>query len=183
MRYEKYVPNEIIVDKAVSLLKKMLANPKYENLSKTEKEQSSGASFFQNSMAQALASMIPKNNTTEVLDLFAIELKKILMTEHEENNYIRYIDTLSVDYHPDQFLNKAAQLSGLKMEFPWKTQMWLHNNKIGLGYGYGSETVYYYPIFNNTDWLATTLSGSDISKVIELIENAIINKDTFTKEI
>ena len=173
--YEEYKPNEVIVDRAVELWIDMLKYPKYDNLGPNSPE--STYSKHVNGMASMLATRAPKNNTPEVLEAFGRELKAILIGPFEwSNGSNRYVDTvneLHVDYQPDIYLDTAAKRSGLKMEFPWKTNIRLYNDSLSLSYGYGAETVYHYPLLNNK-WLITTLSGSDIVKIKSLIERKII---------
>ena len=69
----------------------------------------------------------------------------------------------------DVFLRQAAERAGLKMEFPWKTTMHVENEYVCVSNGYGSAYVYHYPLSGDR-WLATTLHGDDISKVIALVE-------------
>jgi hypothetical protein len=63
-------------------------------------------------------------------------------------------------------LAQSAEEAGIDLAlFPWKTSMWIYEQYLSVAYGYGSESVYYYPF--DGKWLVTTLTGSDISKVLE----------------
>ena len=74
---------------------------------------------------------------------------------HYENN-------LHVDYGPDMLLSQAAEEAGLKMEFPWKTNMWLHNDCVAVRNGYAAPVQYHYPLDEDSQqWCVTTMSGTD----------------------
>lgn len=178
-RYKEYQPNERIVDRAVALWMAMLANPKYDNLGSESRE--SPESQSANKMASVLAGMVPKNNTSEVLQRFGEELRKILLAPlewestwgAETKKYTTLFSRMSVDYHPDVPLATAAERAGLKMEFPWKTSMSLAEDHLSLCYGYGAPYLYHYPLSGDR-WLVTTLCGDDITKVIELVEAGVL---------
>lgn len=157
--YKLYKPEEKIVDRAVELWKRMLKNPKFDN------GDSSPTGFF----AGAMAKMIPNNATDEVLQAFGEHLKNALMNIDPEYKSEYYHSYLSVDYGPDKVLHTAAEKAGLKMEFPWKTTMHLWTDHVSVSAGYGAESIYHYPLSDGR-WLMTTLSGSDISKIIAYCE-------------
>ena len=165
-------PDRRIFERAAELWVRMLANPKYDNLGPNSPE--SPDSIRQNTLASVLASRIPKNNTEDVLEKFRAILLENLT---DENIQLRRRQSLHVDYHPDQILAEAANEAGLKMEFPWKTSMWITDAYISVRNGYAAESVYHYPLSNN-DWLVTTLTGSDISKLIGFIENGVLPEFT-----
>lgn len=163
----EYKPNERIVDRAVEIWKRLLASPKYDNLGGT----SSPEERRTMAMASALAQAIPSNATPERLVKFGAELKKRLMSPKEQTGGIRrasyYEQSMSVDYGPCSVLNAAAEASDLKMEWPWKTNMWLYGDRLSVSAGYGAESVYHYPLSGDR-WLVARLSGSDMEKVIAL---------------
>lgn len=172
-RYKEYAPNERIVDRACFLWVSMLRNPKYDN----------GDSSFAGFVTQALASSLSKGEP-DAIDRFGVELKKILMAPCEweaksfkegepPTKYTSLFNYLSVDYGPDIPLRMAADRAGLKMEFPWKTNMHLHEDCLSLGYGYGAAYIYHYPLTSDR-WLETTLCGDDIKKVIALVECGVL---------
>ncbi len=176
-RYTPYKPTERIVGRAVALWMTMLSSPKYDNLGENSPE--SPDSIASNKFSSFLAGALPKNNTSEVIQRFGVELHKILMApftwEYEQNGEKKSIthqtvSYLGVDYAPDAALRVAAERAGLKMEFPWKTNMHLGNEYVSLGYGYGSPTVFHYPLSGDR-WLATTLYGEDIKHIIALVES------------
>ena len=171
-----YTPNERIVDRAVALWIEMLSAPKYDNLGENSPE--SRESTMQSVLASVLTSELPKNNTSEVLLRFGVELKKMLMapTEIKFTNYrneetitTQLYNYLSVDYHPDVPLSAAAERAGLKMHFPWKTSMFLDEKYLYVSYGYGAPHVYHYPLSSDR-WLVTALSGDDVGKIVALVE-------------
>jgi hypothetical protein len=175
---KEYIPNHIIIDKAVDLWVQMLSKPKYDNIGNSE------PMTMQYLQTMTLASMLPKNNTPEVLEKFREALRDNLlnpfttryMERGQEKSYSRLISYIAVDYDPDPVLRDAAEKSGLKMEFPWKTSMHLTEHCVSLSYGYGAEHLYHYPLSDGR-WFVTTLYGSDIEKVIKLIEDAVISTE------
>jgi hypothetical protein len=148
---KEYVANERIIDKAVEIWKGLLKNPKFDN----------GDNTPTGGMASIMAKMIPGNADDENLEAFGKYLKESLMEE-------KYGGYLSVDYGPCEKLNSAAEKAGLKVQFPWKTNMNIWSDWLYLSYGYGAESVYYYPLPDGK-WLVTKLSGSDIEKVKEYV--------------
>ena len=155
-----YTPNERIVDRAVELWKRALANPKYDN----------GDSSLGGIMTAGLAGQLPTNATPEVLKKFGDHLKSLLMNpDRQYGNKDIYISYLAVDYHPDLCLAEAAEKAGLKMEFPWKTYMYLTSENVCFAQGYCAPHVYHYPL-SGGKWLITTLQGEDINKVIKWCE-------------
>lgn len=174
---KEYVPNRRIVNRAVELWVNMLRNPDYDN----------GDSSTVGFMSQVLVHQLPKNNDEETLSKFGIELRKILLAPFERESiynsrkekYTVMVRDLNVDYGPCEYLRIAADVSGLKMEFPWKTRMWLSEDYLSISCGYGAESEYHYPL-NDGSWLVASLYGSDIKKVIALIEDGYIGSDLTT---
>lgn len=164
--YKKYIPNEKIVDRAVEIWKRLLRNPKYDNLGPTCRDLPM-KDLMPNLMASALTAKLSNNATPEILDKFGKALKQRLSREDEK--YGSYIASLHVDYDPDRTLREAADEADLKMQFPWKTNMSIHEDCVAVGVGYAAPFVYHYPLLSNR-WLMTTLYGSDIDKVIKLVE-------------
>lgn len=170
-----YTPNPIIVRKAVSLWRGLLLVPKYDN----------GARDIPNLMAQGLASSLPTNaDDAGVMDRFCEELTKRLTGKYsfdretreevEDSEQGYFVTTLSVDYGPDTTLRAAARDAGLKMEFPWKTNMHLGSNHLSLCAGYSAARQNYYPLDDDgRQWLVTTLVGDvlDMEKVIDSVKN------------
>lgn len=165
---EEYKPNMIVVDRAVVLWKDMLAAPKYDN----------GDDSPTGGLAFVMMAMMPKNNIPEVLDAFGKALREKLVTpQHYESHgskWSSYVMSLDVDYWPCKELSEAAQSAGLEMQFPIKTHMHLYDDRLSVSCGYGAETKYHYPLSDGR-WLVTTLSGSDISKILALAESGVLN--------
>jgi hypothetical protein len=157
---------------SVELWKQMLANPKYDNLGPNSPEPPK--SILANTMASAMASMIPANNTQEILDRFGEALKARLMNPIAGKEF--YETCLAVDYGPDQTLADVAKEVGLKMEFPWKTVMHLSEVNVSVRNGYGAPYVYHYPL-GDDDWFETTLCGDDIQKIIGLVASGVLTKE------
>jgi len=156
-------PSEQTAKRAAELWRRMLENPKYDALGSTgtpEDVRNMG-------MASVMASVLPNNATAELLDALAEELAKQLMNP-DRSTYERI--SLGVDYGPDLLLAEVAKTVGLEMQWPWKTRMYIDGDRcVSVSAGYGAEDVYHYPLPGNR-WLVTTLSGSDIVKVIEYVD-------------
>ena len=153
---KEYQPNQQIVERAAELWVRMLRRPKYDN------GDNSDAGFF----AQVLVRQIRSNVTEEKLEAFRASLINRLMKPNERGYYET---VLCVDYSPGGALADAAEEVGLKMEFPWKTDMYLSDRHLSLSAGHCAETKCHYPLSDGR-WLITTLSGSEITKVIEYVE-------------
>ncbi len=172
----EYQPNPRIVNRAVELWVEMLAAPRYDN------GDPSPAGF----MTAALANIVPKNNEAEILARFGEELRGILSAplEWEYKNshsgavtkHTTLFNSLSVDYGPDTPLATAAERAGLKMEFPWKTSMYLSENHLWLRRGYGGSHEYHYPLSDDR-WLVCALSGDDMPKIVALIESGVLTPE------
>jgi hypothetical protein len=173
-----YVPNPVIVEKAVELWVQMLINPKYDHIGDSEPMK------FEYFATMIMADMLPKNSTPEIMEKFKVALRGNLLSPFEtkymqngkEVSYSKMVTYLSVDYDPDLILRDAAEKAGLKTKFPWKTSMRLTDSYVTVSYGYGAEYVFFYPLSDNR-WFVTTLYGSDMDKVIKLIEDAVISTE------
>ena len=158
-----YVPNAIIVARACQLWVRMLAAPKYDN-GETDP--------FRRSFASVLVERIPKNNEPSVLERFEECLYSWLIEEtkydHDNKRIVKHLgsghyeNNLHVDYGPDMLLHQAAEEAGLKMEFPWKTNMWLHHNDVAVRNGYGAPEYFHHPLDEaGQQWCVTTMRGTD----------------------
>jgi hypothetical protein len=159
MRTE-YKPNEAVIDKAISIWKKILLKPKYDNGDDASP------------IAGMLASLTPNNANDQNLESFGKELKILLMNSDKEHegkyNTIYYHTSIDVDYHPCKILQIASEKAELKLEFPWKTSMYLYNDKLSFSYGYSAGHIHYY-LLKNGKWLVTSLTGDDIEKIKEYV--------------
>ncbi len=160
--------DERLIDRAVVIWKRLLGAPEYKitDDKSGEQDKHTGAMFG------AMASMLPSNATPSLLDKFGDVLRVSLVEACERQGDGCYV-RLSVDYGPDEILHAAATEAGLKkMPFPSKTDVYLTERSVSVSAGYRAETVYHYP-FSCCRWLVTTLSGSDLTKLIDVIECAV----------
>ena len=169
-------PNELLIDKACELWGELLINPKFDALGADANRDDPDGSM---TAAQGLAAMLASQSkpSPEQLEVFKAELKKLLSSKirFENHTYIILDDgcygykyNLHVDYHPDLMLAMAAKTAGISDNvFPWKTSLYFYDNHVALSYGYGAESVNFYPF--DGKWLVTTLSGSDITKIFEYL--------------
>lgn len=170
MNYNEYKPNEKIVDRAVELWKRALGAPVYRNTAP-----GSPGNTPANDMASLMVAVLPKNNTPEILGAFGSALKKLLMEKQpyrhnpESADYIR---SLGVDYDPDEILDRAAKEAGLKMKFPWKTNMYIYGDRLMFSTGYAGARMHHYPLPDGR-WLVADLSGDDMDKIIALAASGV----------
>ena len=88
-------------------------------------------------LAAHLQKIEKQKQTPELIDKFELELTKAL-TDAE------HFWCVGVDYHPDMLLQEAADKAGLPLgmtSLPWKTTMWIKDDKISVSCGYGAEIV------------------------------------------
>lgn len=156
--------NGRVVGRAVTIWKRLLANPQYKATSERDSRED------QDRMGQAgmMAQMIPSNATAGLLDKFGEVLAKRLHEQCEKSEYV----SVGVDYGPDGTLTDCAKEVGLDMQFPWKTHMHIMRNAVSVSAGYGVEAVYHYPLSADR-WLIARLTGGDVSKVIGMIEDGV----------
>lgn len=170
--YKEYEPNPLIVDRAVEIWRGWVSNPQYKNME--------GLPDPQNLLASSLAKTIADNCKNDDIDKFCESLRKVLLNKNTitRNGYTfsRHAMCLDVDYHPCENLQIAIDESGIKRGMPWKTTMNLNENHLSYSYGYASPYIYNYPL-KNGKWLETTLHGKDIHKIVDLIENGVIDLD------
>lgn len=166
MGNDEWTPSEATAKRAAELWKRMLSNPKYDNVGENPSPQDA----LTGALARSLVAQVPNNAHDGMLEKFADLLEhKLLDTAVAE--YER--GCISVDYGPCPLLKDVADRVGLEMEFPWKTTMWVRRNYVSVSAGYGAEPVYHYPLVDGR-WLVTTLQGSDIQKVIECVETGVL---------
>lgn len=159
-----YTPNELILNRAAKWWADALRNPKFDNLGDGP---ASAQERMTSGLAGMMASSIHKTPTDQNLEKFQKELAKSLATPRGSGFFEQ---SLHVDYGPDQILANAATAAGLeKIQFPWKTGMWIDSNSFSVRYGYGAASLFFYPLTGGR-WLTTYLSGQDIGKVIEAVE-------------
>lgn len=149
MNQKPYDPR--IVDRAVELWKRALANPVYQTTAPRD-----GAAHLSHTIFNKLIESSPRNNTPDVLDKFGEALKEIINTPSERGGYVYSLD---VDYNPCPQLFQSAITAGLNITFPMKSSMYLNEDRVSFSMGYGNPTYYHYPISDNR-WVVTTLRGS-----------------------
>lgn len=150
-----------IAARAAELWVRMLTSPKYDALGDT------GSPADRQTMAAAslMALQMPNNADEDTLSKFGEELKKSLMDEgitHHQRCY------LNVDYGPCEILSNAAERAGLKMEFPWKTNMQIYSDRISVSYGYRADAISHH-LMPDGRWLVAKLTGPDISIVMDYV--------------
>ena len=96
-------------------------------------------------IAMAMASMIAlkKQSSSEAIDLFEEKLAETIKESVEKCGPM----TLSVDYDPDCVLSSHAEEAGVSLNaFPWKTMMWISEDKVSVSCGYGAPSKVIFPI-------------------------------------
>ncbi len=171
-RNREYNPTERTAKRAAELWKRMLRRPKFDN----------GDQSGNSGVAVMLAHMIPTNITEELLDAFADKLVSLIMTPDEKDPEYFPNSRMHVDYGPCHVLSGAAESVGLKIEFPWQTNMWVHADSLSVRHGYGAETVFHYAL-ENGKWLVTTLSGPEIDKIKRYVVDGTLPEFKVESEI
>lgn len=153
----------ILIERAVEIWKHLLRNPVFKNGDETQ----AGAMV---AVFAVLARRCPP--TEERLEQFGSVLGELLANSERRDAY------MSVDYGPEGVLKQAAERSGLTADWPCKTSVWVGEDSLRVTVGYGSESQNHYQLPDGR-WLVTTLSGSEINKVIKLVMEG--NKDFFVE--
>lgn len=151
-----------IIDRAVEIWCRSLHNPKFDN----------GDKSFNGFMGQSLAQMNIDADKSKIdgmeqrIESFRTELAAAIKSELKERSYV----WLDVDYSPCKILADAAEKAGIPHSlFSVKSGVTLNPGHAAASFGYGAEHQNHYPLADG-GWLITTLSGSDIAKVIEQVE-------------
>lgn len=167
--WDEYVPNSIVVERAVELWKNWINYPTYVNKGVLEGD-------VPNSLASTLASRLAEKYKDDDLEKFSDVLRKILTEKTEfvqgERKRYGYTTYLSVDYDPCVELQYVKELSGIKRNLPWKTEMQIGRNY--LSYCKEYQKFYNYPLKDGR-WFETNLKGDDIEKVIDLIDEGVLD--------
>lgn len=152
-----------VIRRAAVIWRRLLETPEYRATN-----ENSGPEDIRNmGMAAFLARSIPTNSTPGLLDQFSDELQRRIEAHIESEGFAPY---MHVDYGPDEILAESAKAVGLEIQFPWKTNVRLRRDAVSVSAGYVAEYIYHYPL-NDGRWLVSSLSGSDVAKLIELIES------------
>jgi len=87
-------------------------------------------------LATILQEQEARQREGSAVDRFERELMKAIIEEEPW--------CISVDYHPDQLLTKAAEKSGINLgmaSLPWKTNMWIEDDTIRVSCGYRAPAI------------------------------------------
>ena len=156
------IPDKII-HRAVELWCRKLLEPVFDN----------GDDSFNGFISKSLATFNIETAINEVANLQSNinKFKKVLTANliklRDSNEYIHPF--LDVDYGPCKILTDAANEAGIPYElFSIKSSVYMGEDHVRVSFGYGGEFVNHYPI-DGDKWLITTLTGSDLSKIIDQI--------------
>lgn len=101
--------------------------------------------------------------TEEKLDL----LVEFLATAIMKNEALHY---MHVDYGPSPDMQEVAVAAGLAaMQWPIKSSVSVMDDSVAVRNGYGAEPVYHYPL-KDGKWLSCSLSGTDMTIILDKIE-------------
>lgn len=93
-------------------------------------------------------------------------IESLIETRDSEDYFNRWLDT---DYHPSPELAKAADIAGIPHSlFSCKSSVMMREGCVTSSFGYGADNQNHYPLPDGR-WLITTLSGSDMDKVIDQV--------------
>jgi len=88
--------------------------------------------------------MLQHEHTEEDVKKFEDCLADLLENHDKDYFYnLKYI-VFGVDYHPEPVLSDAAEKAGVKLsmtDLPWKTNMWIEDDKVLVAAGYGEPRV------------------------------------------
>ena len=152
-----------IIERAVELWCRKLHNPVFDN----------GDDSARGFMGSCLASTLIESDKEKMPDREGqIEKFREALTVHlkavrdKDEYFPRWLD---VDYGPCKELGDAADKAGIPhSQFSCKSSVSMLDDCVGTTFGYGAERVLHHPTPDGR-WLITTLSGSDIDKVIKEI--------------
>ena len=154
-----------MIVRAAEIWGKALHNPKFDN---GDNSQAGGLGHMLATMNMQNA----KENVPSLVDQVE-KFKKVLVSnliaQRDSGEYFRgWLDT---DYHPCKELAGAANEAGIPHNlFSCKSTVMINEDCVGASFGYGSERINHYPLPNGK-WLLTTLTGSDITKIIDQVMN------------
>lgn len=151
-----------MLERAAELWARKLANPVFDNGDNSE------LGFLTMGLASLNIQADKEKQSDAEWEKRRQRFKNVLIRNLQDQLERGYI-WLDVDYHPCQILADAAQEAEIPAsQFSCKSSVSVHSDKVSTSFGYGAEYVNHYPLPNG-DWLITTLSGSDISKIIDLV--------------
>lgn len=185
MRKNPYISDQLI-DRAVELWCRALHNPSYDNGDGSgvgvmaEGLAASNAAHARDKMedyAEAVSKFgrllstrlkFLRDNEGKPRPADEIERDKARGATYAAETY--WLETiLSSDYGPGRLLSEMADLAGIPHSaFSYKSTVRFDHTSVSASFGYGAEHRQHYPMPDG-GWLITTLSGSDIDKVIEAV--------------
>lgn len=133
--YEKEKKKEQIINTAVKWWSNKIARPE---------RHSNGASDPSNLMAMFIADMGTKTVTDDKIKIFEDCLRSSLSETYDEEfgNGNGWQIWLSCDYSPCRLLEEAAKEAGISvLNFPFKTHMVIHKDKMQVSDGYAQPYV------------------------------------------
>lgn len=154
-REEDYQPSPRTAKRAAFLFTELCRKPKFDN----------GDLSLTGMMCQTLAERLPHEPDGQKLIAFRDGLEQFLL-EEDDKGY-RHA-SLDVDYGPSLYIANIADRIGLKVQFPWKTNVWAYRDHVTVRAGYTAETIYHYAL-DGGKWLVTSLSGSEVEKIKKFV--------------
>lgn len=152
------VPDNIL-ERAAEVWMRLLRSPEYENGER---------GFPQKAFMLSMTDKLKPNLTEEELQAFKRELFIILRDGHDTQWGRDFPTHLGVDYGECPALAVAAARAGVTIKlWPFKTNVYIRRDSVGVSAGYAAEEVNHYPMPDGR-WLMTRLSGTDMPKVIAL---------------
>ena len=150
-----------IIERAVELWCRKLHNPVFDN----------GDDTPQGFLSEGLAAMVIENDKEKMpdreaqIERFRKALVLNLKAIRDRDDYFPL--WLDVDYGPCKELAEAAETAGIPhSQFSCKSSVSMLDDCVSTSFGYGAERVNHHPMPDGR-WLITTLTRSDISKVID----------------
>lgn len=170
------VPNNLVY-RAVDLWCKALLNPIFDNGDNGEV----GAMTAALGEINIAAELKIEPNLSAKIEVFRKDLTSRI--EEQLNSNSRRTVYLDTDYAPSGLLAESARAAGIPGTlFSIKSHVSICDDSVSSTFGYSSERSNHYPLFDGR-WLVTTLTGSDMTKIINQIETGqdlglTIEKDT-----
>ena len=110
-----------------------------------------------------------KDDLKERVEIFRKSLTDTLINKRDNETYFHCY--LCVDYDPCKELRDAAADAGIPESlFSVKSNVTTYVGYVISRFGYSSKSEFHYKLPND-DWLVTTLSGSDMDKIINHVAN------------
>ena len=150
-----------VINRAVDLWCRKLHTPVFDN----------GDDSEHGGLSTALATLNIQNdkastdNMTDRIEVFRAALtSEIVRLQEDPDEYL--MCWLATDYGPEKLLADAANKAGIPTsQFSVKSTVQMNDGYVSASFGYGAGYENHYPLPDGS-WLITTLTGSDIDKVI-----------------